>query len=62
MKAEILRRLINLKILPRDQALAPGERIVSDELLNNGLVIVVSERITGDRTDNGRKASQCAGR
>ena len=48
--------------IPPDQALAPGERVVTDELQRTPLMIIVSERITTDRTDQGKKSSQCVGR
>ncbi len=47
--------------IPPDQTLAPGERVVIDELQKSALIIVVSERITTDRGDHGRKAPECAG-
>ena len=43
--------------IPPDQTLAPGERIVIDELQRSALIIVVSERITTDKKDRGRKVA-----
>jgi hypothetical protein len=42
--------------IPPDQKLAPGERVVTDELQRTPLMSVVSERITADRKDYGREA------
>jgi len=41
--------------IPPDQKLAPGERVVTDELQRSALINVVSERITADKKDHGRK-------
>ena len=46
--------VIVVDAVPSDRALAPGERIVRDELQRSELVVVVSERITTDRIDHGR--------
>ena len=65
LEARIIPSLVPLVIVvdavAPHYALAPGERIVRDELQRGALVIVVRERITTDRTDHGTKLAGLSG-
>lgn len=45
--------VIIVNSIPPDHVLAPGERVVQDELHGGPLLVLISERITSDRSDQG---------
>ena len=76
MNGDLFRRLKRLEVritpyvqpltifvnrVPLDQRLGPGERIVTDVLQRTPLLVVVSERITADRNDQGERVHVEAG-